>query len=98
MPKPMPQLPNRRKASDQERLEAAETQRAKASEVAIEAREKAARLDGQVETLRAQVDELMEFIGKRLAAQDAKDSLVAAILQTGTSRMISNSGSPVLQS
>ena len=92
------QAQSQQKASDQERLDAAETQRAKASEAAIEAREKAARLDGQAETLRAQVAELMQVIGNRLAAQDANDRLVAGTVQAKAARMIPDSGSPILQS
>ena len=92
------QAQSQQKASDQERLDVAETARAKASEAASVAREQAARLDGQVETLQAQMAELMQVIGKRLAAQDAKDSLVAVTLQAETARMTPDSGSPVLQS
>ena len=92
------QAQSQQKASDQERLDVAETARVKASEAASVAREQAARLDGQVETLQAQMAELMQVIGKRLAAQDAKDSLVAVTLQAETARMTPDSGSPVLLS
>ena len=92
------QAQSQQKASDQERLDAAETARAKASEAASVAREQAARLDGQAAALQAHVDKLMQVIDHRLAAQDAKDPLVAATLQAETARMIPDSGSPVLQS
>lgn len=92
------QAQSRLKASDQERLDAAETARAKASEAASAAREQAARLGGQAETLQAQVTELMRVIATRLAVQDAKDDTVAGTVQVETTRMIPDSGSPVLQS
>lgn len=89
---------SQQKASDQKRLDAAETERAKASEAASAAREQAARLGGQAETLQAQVTDLMRVIATRLAAQDAKDGTVAGIVQAETTRTIPDSGSPVLQS
>ena len=70
----------------------------KASEAASAAREQAARLGGQAETLQAQVTELMRVIASRLAVQDAKDGLVTGTVQVETTRMIPDSGSPVLQS
>ena len=92
------QAQSRLKASDQERLDAAEKKLDKAGLTASEARESAARLEGQAAALQAHVDKLMQVIDHRLAAQDAKDSLVAATLQAETARMIPDSGSPVLQS
>ena len=92
------QAQSQQKASDRERLEAAEMERAKASEAASAAREQAARLGGQAETLQAQVAELMRVIATRLAVQDAKDGTVAATLQVETARTIPDSASPVLQS
>ena len=89
---------SQQKASDQKRLDAAETERAKASEAASAAREQAARLGGQAETLQAQVTELMRVIATRLAVQDAKDGTVAGTVQAETTRTIPDSGSPVLQS
>ena len=89
---------SQQKASDQKRLDAAEMERAKASEAASAAREQAARLGGQAETLQAQVTELMRVIATRLAVQDAKDGTVAGTVQAETTRTIPDSGSPVLQS
>ena len=92
------QAQSRLKASDQERLDAAEKKLDKAGLSASQARENAARLEGQATALQAHVDKLMQVIDHRLAAQDAKDSLAAATLQAEAARMIPDSGSPVLQS
>ena len=85
-------------ASVQERIKSLEMERAEASQAASAAREKAARLGGQVEALQAQVTELMRVIATRLAVQDAKDGIVAGTVVAETTRMIPDSGSQVLQS
>ena len=89
---------SQQKASDQERLDAAEMKLGEAGEAASAAREQAARLGGQAETLQVQVTELMRVIATRLAVQDAKEGIVGATVQAGTTPMTPGSGSPVLQS
>jgi colicin import membrane protein len=89
---------SQQKASDQERLDAAETKLGEAGEAASAAREQAARLGGQAETLQVQVTELMRVIATRLAVQDAKEGIVAGTSQADTTPMTPGSGSPVLQS
>lgn len=91
------QAQNQQQASDKERFEAAEAERAKANEAAIEARGAAARLDGQVVALNAHVHALVRVIGSRLAAQDAKDIFVAPTPQTEMADMNSGSGRLFLQ-
>ena len=89
---------SQQKASDQERLDAAETKFGEAGEAASAAREQAARLGGQAETLQVQVTELMRVIATRLAVQDAKEGIVGGTAQAGTTPMAPDSVSPVLQS
>lgn len=85
-------------ASVQERLKSLEMERAQASQATGTARENAAKFEGQVEVLQAQVADLMRVIATRLAVQDAKEGIVAGTVQADTARMIPDSGSPVLQS
>ena len=89
---------SQQKASNQERLDAAEMKLGEAGEVASAAREQAARLGGQAETLQVQVTELMRVIATRLAVQDAKEGIVGGTAQAGTTPMAPDSVSPVLQS
>ena len=89
---------SQQKANDQERLDAAEMKLGEAGEVASAAREQAARLGGQAETLQLQVTELMRVIATRLAVQDAKEGIVGGTAQAGTTPMAPDSVSPVLQS
>lgn len=85
-------------ASAQKRLEAAETKLGNAGQAASTAREDAARLGGQVQALQAQVTELMRVIATRLAVQDSKEGMAASSVQVETTRLMPDSGSPVLQS
>ncbi|MEC5215038.1 colicin import membrane protein [Polaromonas sp. CG_9.5] len=89
---------SQQEASVQKRLEAAETKLGNAGQAASTAREDAARLGGQVHALQVQVTELMRVIATRLAVQDSKGGIAAGTGQVETTRLMPDSGSPVLQS
>lgn len=92
------QVLSQQEASMQERLQAVETKSDQASQATSDAREKAARLEGQVETLQAQVSELMRVIANRLAVQDAKDGIAANTNQANTTPLMPENKSPTLPS
>ena len=51
-----------------------------------------------MQALQAQVTELMRVIATRLAVQDSKEGMAASSVQVETTRLMPDSGSPVLQS